>query len=188
MWFIVIMMVAIVQFFILAVIYASRYKKVPPDKAMIIYGGKGQRGKDYDIVIGGGRFIVPVFNAYAIMPLDARSAKLSLNKVLVDNKGEKKRADLEIVAVYKISNEEKLVRKAAGALLHKTDAELNKITEEIVTATSCSALRDLKASVLEDKPEEVAKALKKAADLELNKIGMELKTLKISSVTVLSKP
>lgn len=179
---IVIMIVAVIQMFILAIIYASRYKKVPPDKAMIVYGGKGPRGKEYLIISGGGRFIQPFINAYAIMPLDARSANLNLKRVPVDNKGEKNSADLDLVVVYKISSEEKLLRKAAETLLHKSDEELNKIAEDVVTGTTYTTLRNFKAPMLRDEPDEAANMLKKSANLELNKIGMELSTLKLKTV------
>lgn len=43
------------------VIYASRYKKVPPNKAMVVYGRRmGPGGQGYQVISGGGKFIIPI--------------------------------------------------------------------------------------------------------------------------------
>src|SRR5437879_12300943 len=60
----------VVPLAILAVIgaYAARYKKVPPDAAMVVYG-RGFGGKGYVVFGGGGKFIYPIVKSYRFSPL-----------------------------------------------------------------------------------------------------------------------
>ncbi|MEK6987673.1 MAG: flotillin family protein, partial [Candidatus Thermoplasmatota archaeon] len=43
-------------------LYASRYKKVPPNMAMVVYGKKqsGKGGRGYQVLSGGAKLIVPI--------------------------------------------------------------------------------------------------------------------------------
>ena len=68
-------------------IYAARYKKVPPDKAMVVYG-KRQKGtkKGYRVISGGAKFIVPILESYEFLPLDVRTLDVVVNDIVTDVK------------------------------------------------------------------------------------------------------
>ena len=74
----------LIVFFIMAAVYASRYKKVPPDQAMVVYGKAAEKGKAYSITTGGGKFIWPVVQAYAFMPLDVRTLEIIVTDIVTD--------------------------------------------------------------------------------------------------------
>ena len=69
---IVVGILAILSFLGLVGAYAARYKKVPPDAAMVVYG-RGFGGKGYDVRRGGGKFIVPILESYRFLPLGIRT-------------------------------------------------------------------------------------------------------------------
>ena len=75
----------ILVFIIMIAVYASRYKKVPPDQAMVVYGKAGSKGRAYDIVTGGGKFILPIVQAYAFMPLDVRTLEIIVTDIITDD-------------------------------------------------------------------------------------------------------
>ena len=62
-------------------VYASRYKKVPPNAAMVVYGRKTKEGIGYSVISGGGRFILPIFESYEFLPLDVRTLDVNVINV-----------------------------------------------------------------------------------------------------------
>jgi uncharacterized membrane protein YqiK len=52
------------------IIFASRYKKVPPNKAMVVYGRRMPSGRGYRVISGGGKFIMPIVESYEFLDLD----------------------------------------------------------------------------------------------------------------------
>ena len=79
----VIIMVAIMA---VILVYAARYKKVPPDKAMVVYGRKMQPGVKigYQVISGGGKFILPVIEAYEFLLLDVRTLDVNVSDIVTD--------------------------------------------------------------------------------------------------------
>src|SRR2546430_14282057 len=68
--FVILAIVGVVFGTVLA--YASRYKKVPPTMALVVYGRgqKGMGGRGYQVKSGGAKFIVPIFEAGEWLRLD----------------------------------------------------------------------------------------------------------------------
>src|SRR2546426_2916456 len=73
----------VVPLAILAVIgaYAARYKKVPPDAAMVVYGRKFG-GKGYVVLRGGGEFFYPIVGSYPVLPLGVRTLHRVVNQIV----------------------------------------------------------------------------------------------------------
>ena len=68
------------------VIFAVRYKRVPPNKAMVVFGKpqKTKGGKrSYIIITGGAKFIIPLIEEIAFIPLDARPLEIRLERVRI---------------------------------------------------------------------------------------------------------
>ena len=79
---IVILMVAMLA---MIVIYAARYKKVPPNKAMVIYGRKTrQGGPGYQVISGGGKFIIPIIESYDLISIAVRTLTFNLQDIKID--------------------------------------------------------------------------------------------------------
>src|SRR5207249_2570395 len=68
--FVILAIVGVVFGTVLA--YASRYKKVPPNMAMVVYGRrqKGMGGRGYQVKSGGAKFIVPIFESVEWLSLE----------------------------------------------------------------------------------------------------------------------
>src|SRR2546425_7014181 len=106
--------------------YAARYKKVPPDAAMVVYGRK-YGGKGYDVRRGGGKFIVPIVESYRFLPLGIRTLDVVVNEIVTDVTRSGARVNIKAVAQVRISDDPDVLRTAAGQLLHKSDVEINEI-------------------------------------------------------------
>ena len=82
----ILLAVFIFAFVIMAIImvYASRYKKVPPDKAMVVYGKRQAGKKGYRVISGGAKFIVPIVESYEFLPLDVRTLDVVVRDIVTD--------------------------------------------------------------------------------------------------------
>ena len=65
-------------------IYASRYKRVPPNKAMVVYGRRSTSGKGYMVITGGGKFITPIIEAYELLSLEPFTFSRDIESVVAD--------------------------------------------------------------------------------------------------------
>jgi flotillin len=157
-------------------IYASRYKKVPPNKAMVVYGRRMMNGKGYVIVTGGGKFIMPIVEQYAFLPLDVRTLELDLDDVAVDTAGGPRKARVKATAMFKISSEPTALDAAAEHLLGKPDGEIDKIASTILEG----ALRGLLASMAFEKVgsdrDAVALGIQQRAGSDLIGMGLEARS------------
>jgi len=123
---IVVGILGILAFLGLVGAYAARYKKVPPDAAMVVYG-RGFGGKGYDVRRGGGKFIVPILESYRFLPLGIRTLDVNVNELVTDVARSGARVNVKAVAQVRISDDADVLRTAAGQLLHKSDQEINEI-------------------------------------------------------------
>jgi flotillin len=157
-------------------IYASRYKKVPPNKAMVVYGRRMMNGKGYVIVTGGGKFIMPIIEEYAFLPLDVRTLELDLDNVAVDTAGGPRKARVKATAMFKISSEPAALDAAAEHLLGKPDAEIEGIARTIIEG----ALRGLLSSMAFEKVgpdrDAIALGIQQRAGSDLMGMGLEVRS------------
>src|SRR3990170_1644368 len=72
--------------FIAIAIAASRYKKVPPNMAMVVYGKKQRAagGRGDKVISGGAKIIVPVVESVQWLKLDVRTLDLVVNDIVTD--------------------------------------------------------------------------------------------------------
>ncbi len=123
MWEIILLaVIAVAVIIALVVLYASRYKKVPPDKAMVVYGKRG-----FTVITGGAKFIVPIIESYEYLPLDVRTLDINVTDIVTDVTRSGAKVNIKSVAQVKISGDKRVLNTAAEHLLHKTDAAINEI-------------------------------------------------------------
>jgi flotillin len=123
MWEIILLIIIAVSVVVaLVVLYASRYKKVPPDKAMVVYGKNG-----FTVITGGAKFIVPIIESYEFLPLDVRTLDINVTDIVTDVTRSGAKVNIKSVAQVKISGDKRVLNTAAEHLLHKTDAAINEI-------------------------------------------------------------
>src|SRR5881628_2567527 len=111
------------------VLFARRYRKVPPDKAMLVYGRKqpGKGGRGYQVITGGAKFIRPITEAYEFIPLDVRTLDVVVNEIVTDVRESGARVNIRAVAQVKVSSDEATLDTAAEHLLHKTAVQIDEI-------------------------------------------------------------
>ncbi|MGA1794056.1 MAG: SPFH domain-containing protein [Thermoplasmatota archaeon] len=126
---------------IIILIYASRYKRVPPGKALVVYG-KGIRPPGYIIITAGGMFILPVVQGHNFIPLDKWNCEIPVEG-LASNSDPQKRIDMKLYCQFGIGDDEKNMQKAVKNFLRKSDSEVHDEIEEMIKAHASAVSRDL---------------------------------------------
>lgn len=163
-------------------LYSWRYKKVPPDKAMVVYGKRQTLEKDYRIIIGGAKFIVPLLEEYAFIPLDVRNLELEVKDVQTNTAARGAEVDILAIAHIKVSNDPELLDVAAGQLLHKTDEEINEIAAKALEGQIYNVFSALTLEQIDGDREGTAKRIQEKAAAVLGEMGMEVTSFAIRKI------
>jgi len=164
-------------------VYASRYKKVPPDKAMVVYGRKVREGHvGYQVITGGGKFIVPIVEAYEFIPLDVRTLDVVVNEIVTDVKQSGAKINIKAVAQVRISDDPATLRTAATQLLHKRDPEINEIALKTLEGHVRSICATLSVEQVNSDRDAIATQIQGMAANDLQNIGMEIRSFVIKEI------
>ena len=164
-------------------IYILRYKKVPPNTAMVVFG-KRQMGttKGYRVITGGAKFIVPVLESYALLPLNIRNLDLDLKKVVVGVDHTRTKVNIKCTAQVKISGDPRLLETAAEHLLNKTESDINEIAGKTIEGHIRGISRTMSFSDLEYNRGDFVGKVHGMAQNDLNRMGFEIRSLIIEDV------
>lgn len=172
---------------LIIIIYALRYKRVPPGKVMVVYG-KGIQPPGYVIITGGGKFILPVVQGYNFIPLAKWNCEIPI-MALPSNSDPRKRVDLTLYCQFGIGDDEKNMKKAVTNFLRKKDDEIHDEVEEMIKAHASSITRDLfgKLPLVQLTGDQAAtgEMVRKRVEDKVSFMGVRLPTLTIKDLTVL---
>jgi len=192
-----IVIIGIVAVYMLIIaIYASRYQRVPPDKAMIIYGrareesysfmenGRmrtGQRRVGYRIVRGGGSFVWPIVERVGWMSLETHTIDLKVPGI--------KARDgpvlaVELMAQVKIRGDDASLRTAAEQLLEKQDAEIVDMARKIIEARTKTTLSWMTREQIEADRKATETKIAEAIIAEFQRIGLQLSVFALKDIQV----
>jgi flotillin len=180
-----IILVSLMSFAMIAMfgIYAARYKKVPPNTAMVVFG-KRQVGtrKGYRVISGGAKFIVPIVESYAFLPLNVRTLNLDLKNVHIDVENNRSRINMKCVAQVKITSDPRILDLAAEQLLHKKDSEINEIAMKTIEGHLRGICASMRFEEIEIDRDAVAAKIQNFADKDLKNMGIEIRAMMIKDL------
>src|SRR5687767_3412583 len=158
---------------------------VPPNSAAIITGRSRQmadgRGVGYRTVIGGRTLRVPIIEEVAYMQLGTIPIEL-----LVSNAFSKGGIPLSVQAVANVkvaSEPETTFNNGVERLLGKRVEEIEELAKETLSANLRGVLSTLTPEEVNEDRLKFAAELLQEADQDLQKLGLQLDTLKIQNVT-----
>ena len=180
-----ILVVGLFVFTVMAVfgVFAARYKKVPPDKAMIVYG-KRQAGtkKGYRVISGGAKFILPILEAYEFLPLDVRTLDVGVRDIVTDVKVSGAKINIQCVTQVKISSDPRILDTAAEHLLHKTNAEINEIALKTLEGHVRGVCAIMTIEDINSDRDKIAGQVQSFADKDLKNMGIEIRSFVIKEI------
>src|SRR5436309_2351634 len=178
---IVVGILGILAFLGLVGAYAARYKKVPPDAAMVVYG-RGFGGKGYDVRRGGGKFIVPILESYRFLPLGIRTLDVVVNELVTDVARSGARVNVKAVAQVRIADDADVLRTAAGQLLHKSDQEINEIALKTLEGHVRGVCATLTIEQINSERDAMASKILTMAGEDLKNMGIEIRSFVIKEI------
>ncbi|MFW3146110.1 MAG: flotillin family protein [Thermoplasmatota archaeon] len=168
---------------LIVIIYANRYKKVPPDKAMVIYGSRTRKGnRGYNVVSGGGKFILPVVQGFDFLPLDVRTLEVVVTDIVTDVKTSGAKMNIKAVTQVKIASDEASLYTAAEQLLHKTDPEINEIAQKTLEGHVRGICATMTIEAINSDRDAVASHVQSQAAKDLRNMGIEIRSFVIKEI------
>jgi len=166
------------------VLYASRYKKVPPNMAMIVYGKKQKRagGRGYQVLSGGAKLIIPIVESVQWLKLDVRTLDLVVSDIVTDVKRSGAKINIKAVAQVKISSDEATLNTAAENLLGKTDNDINEIALKTLEGHVRGVCATLTVEEVNSDRDAIASKILGMAGNDLRNMGIEIRSFVIKEI------
>jgi len=173
--FLLMILLLLIIILVIVPLFATRYRRVPPDAAMIVFGNRqGKMG--FTIVKGGGRFIMPIVEEVSYLPLDVRTLDTKVASV-VTMQGVM--VDIEVVAQIKISSDERLLQTAAEQLLHKSPEEISYVAIRSLEGHIRGVCARLTVEEINADRDKVAAMIQDVACHDLNYMGIDVVSVTI---------
>jgi len=158
---------------------ASRYKRCPSDKILVIYGKVGA-GQSANCIHGGGAFIWPLIQDYAYISLTPMTINIPLQKAL---SMQNIRINVPSTFTVGISTEPEVMAAAAERLLHLTQTQIEEMAKEIIFGQLRLTVASLTIEQINQDRESFLESIRKNVSPELNKIGLSLINVNITDIT-----
>ncbi len=165
--------------FIVIITIASRYRKCPPNKILVVHG-KTKDQKPSKCVHGGGAFVIPVFQGFGFLDLNPISMDIDLKNALSE---QNIRISMPSTFTIGISSDEEYMQKAAERLLGLTQQQIVEQASDIIFGQLRSVVSGLTIEEINTDRVKFLASIKDAVTPELNKIGITLINVNIRDIT-----
>jgi len=158
---------------------ASRYKRCPSDRILVIYGKVGL-GQSARCIHGGGAFIWPLIQDYSYMDLTPMTISIPLQRAL---SLQNIRINVPSTFTVGVSTEEGIMNNAAERLLNLQQKEIEEMAKEIIFGQLRLTVASLTIEQINQDRESFLDSIRKNVAPELNKIGLYLINVNITDIT-----
>ena len=150
--------------------WASRYKKCPSNKILVVYG-KVSGGKVAKTLHGGGAFIWPIIQSYQFMSLEPIHLKVDLNGALAANNI---RVNVPSTFTVALDTEPAMMNTAAVRLLGITQADIEELASEIILGSLRQVVAQMDIEEINKGGETFERNIQEMVGKELRKLGLHL--------------
>ena len=180
---IIVAVVALIIFMIILLV-ATRIKRCPSDKIMVVYG-KVSRAKDgthrsSKCVHGGTEFIVPLFQSYAFLDLTPISISVDLKSAL---SRQNIRIDVPSIFTVGISTEQGVMQNAAERLLGLKLAQIQELAKDIIFGQLRLVIATMDIEEINTDRDKFLEAVSRNVEGELKKIGLRLINVNVTDIS-----
>ena len=173
---IVIIVAVIVAMLLITSILGSLYRKVGPNRALIVYGSGGTR-----VVVGGGTVVRPLFQKADEFNLELMSFDVAPSFSLYTNQGIA--VSVEAITQLKVENEEEKITRAANQFLSKTETERETMVRQVMEGHLRGIVGQLTVEQLVKDPEMVSARMRDTVAGDLDKLGLEVVSFTLKDVS-----
>lgn len=169
----------VVLVFFTIVFLASRYKRCPSDRVLVIFG-RVEKGRASKTLHGGGAFIIPLIQDYAYLDLTPITINIPLENAL---SLQNIRIHVPSTFTVGVSTEPDVMTKAAERILHLKQPAIEEMAKEIIFGQLRLTVASLTIEQINQDRESFLEAIRHNVEPELNKIGLHLINVNITDIT-----
>lgn len=169
----------VVLIFTTMMFLASRYKRCPSDRILVIFGKVGV-GQSARCIHGGGVFVWPLIQDYAYMSLRPMTISIPLQKAL---SMQNIRINVPSTFTVGISTEQEIMTSAAERLLNLAGGQIEEMAKEIIFGQLRLTVASLTIEQINQDRESFLSSIRKNVEPELKKIGLYLINVNITDIT-----
>ncbi|HET7034172.1 MAG TPA: SPFH domain-containing protein [Thermomicrobiaceae bacterium] len=173
---IAIVVVAILTIIVITAGIGSIYRRVSPNRALIVFGSGGT-----SIITGGGKLVWPLFQNYQELSLELMSFDVAPSQDLYTAQGVA--VSVEAVAQIKVKSDPESIRTAAEQFLTKTQLEREELIRLVMEGHLRGIVGLLTVEQIVKEPEMVAGRVRETVADDLSKMGLEVVSFTIKRVT-----
>jgi hypothetical protein len=166
--------VLVIIFIVIVNALLNMYRKVPPNRALIVTGFGGKR-----VVSGGGTVVFPLLQQTSELSLEARIIDIKSPEILTQDKVP---LAVEVVATVRIGSLQDDIIKASERFLGKSDEEIDKNIKEILEGHTIEVIAKTPLQQLLYNRESVLAEVNKSAKLDLEKLGLVMEVITIKDI------
>jgi flotillin len=175
--------IALIAFVVLAfftvVFMASRYKRCPSDKILVIYG-RVEKGRSSKTMHGGGAFVWPLIQDYAYLSLTPITINIPLENAL---SLQNIRINVPSTFTVGVSTTSEIMSNAAERILRLPQNAIEEMAKEIIFGQLRLTVASLTIEQINQDRESFLESIRRNVEPELNKIGLQLINVNITDIT-----
>jgi flotillin len=161
-----------------ALMIATRYKRCPSNRILVIYG-KTDKGQSSRSLHGGGAFVWPLIQAFDFLELDPLQIEIPLEGAL---SSENIRVSVPSVFTVAIGIDEETMNNAAVRLLGLNTAQIIKQAEDIIFGQLRQVIASMAIQEINRDRDVFLEKIQLALEPELKKIGLILINVNIRDI------
>ncbi len=158
---------------------ASRYKRCPSDKILVVYGRVGG-GQASNCIHGGGALVWPLIQDYMYLSLTPMTIGIPLTKAL---SMQHIRINVPSTFTVGVSTEPEVMQNAAERLLHLLPQQIEEMAKEIIFGQLRLTVASLTIEQINQDREKFLESIRRNVAPELSKIGLYLINVNITDIT-----
>ena len=158
---------------------ASRYKRCPSDRILVIYGKVG-RDQSSNCIHGGGTFVWPLIQDFAFLNLTPMTISIPLENAL---SLQNIRINVPSTFTVGISTDAAIMNNAAERLLRLPPRDIEEMAKEIIFGQLRLTVASLTIEQINQDRESFLDSVRRNVEPELNKIGLYLINVNITDIT-----
>ncbi len=162
-----------------AIFLASRYRRCPSDRVLVVYGRVGA-GKSAKCIHGGGALVLPIIQECAYLSLTPMTINIPLQKAL---SMQNIRINVPSSFTVGVSTQPEIMNNAAVRLLNLTFREIEEMAGEIIFGQLRLTVASLTIEQINQDRESFLESIRRNVEPELNKIGLYLINVNITDIT-----
>lgn len=169
----------VVLVFFTIVFMASRYKRCPSDKVLVVYG-RVEKGRSSKTLHGGGAFIWPLIQDFSYLSLTPITINIPLENAL---SLQNIRIHVPSTFTVGVSTSPEIMSNAAERILHLQQPAIEEMAKEIIFGQLRLTVASLTIEQINQDRESFLEAIRHNVEPELNKIGLHLINVNITDIT-----